>query len=112
MNERAALTVRLGRSELEVTRVGFGYGPLGNVTGSENSADWARAVLEAAWDHGLRYFDTAPLYGCGFAERCLGDALRERPRDQFVLSTKVGRLVKTIGDRAASAEFDFSREGV
>jgi D-threo-aldose 1-dehydrogenase len=54
----------------------------------------ARAVTDGAWDAGLRYFDTAPFYGNGLSELRLGEALRWRPRDEYVLSTKVGRLLK------------------
>ena len=51
-------------------------------------------VVSAAWDAGVRYVDTAPFYGVGAAERAVGDALRDRPRDEWVLSTKVGRLLR------------------
>lgn len=55
--------------------------------------DEAAATVQAAWDQGIRYFDTAPLYGAGLAEIRLGDVLAEQPRDEFVLSTKVGRVI-------------------
>ena len=54
----------------------------------------AEAIVAAAWDAGVRYVDTAPFYGVGQAERAVGDALRDRPRDEWVLSTKVGRLLR------------------
>ena len=54
----------------------------------------ADAILECAWEAGVRYFDTAPLYGLGLSETRLGRFLRNRPRDSFVLSTKVGRLLR------------------
>lgn len=58
------------------------------------SADDAYGVVEAAWGAGIRYFDTAPLYGFGLSEQRLGAVLRTKPRDQFVISTKVGRLLR------------------
>jgi D-threo-aldose 1-dehydrogenase len=61
------------------------------------SYDDARAVVEAAWDTGIRFFDVAPLYGYGFAERVLGDMLRDKPRESFSVSTKVGRLLSDVG---------------
>jgi D-threo-aldose 1-dehydrogenase len=54
-------------------------------------------VIEAAWDAGIRYFDTAPLYGFGLSEQRLGHVLRSKPRDEFILSTKVGRLIRSGG---------------
>jgi D-threo-aldose 1-dehydrogenase len=85
--------VPLGRTGLEVTRLGLGTAPLGGLYEAVSDED-GRALIDAAWDAGLRFFDTAPLYGHGVAERRLGAALRERPRDEFVLSTKVGRLLR------------------
>ena len=82
-----------GRSGLEVTAMGLGTAPLGNQFRFVPDAD-ARAVTDGAWDAGLRYFDTAPFYGNGLSELRLGEALRWRPRDAYVLSTKVGRLLK------------------
>lgn len=73
-------------------RIGFGTAPLGNMF-RDIPEDEARATVEAAWDDGIRYFDTAPFYGAGLAELRLGEILSERPRDAYVLSTKVGRLV-------------------
>ncbi len=58
------------------------------------SDDDARAAVDAAWDGGIRTFDTAPHYGLGLSERRLGDALRHRPRDEYVICTKVGRLLE------------------
>jgi len=60
----------------------------------------ARATIDAAWDAGIRYFDTAPFYGYGAAEERLGRALRERPRDEYMLATKVGRVLDPAGFRA------------
>ncbi len=78
---------------LSFTELGFGTAPFGNLYKAidDRTAD---SVLESAWKSGVRYFDTAPLYGYGLAERRLGRFLRNRPRDGFVLSTKVGRLLR------------------
>ncbi len=74
-------------------RLGLGGAPLGNLFAAISDTA-ARATIDAAWDGGCRSFDTAPHYGHGLSERRLGDALRARPRDSFVLSTKVGRLLQ------------------
>ncbi|MGH3016553.1 MAG: aldo/keto reductase [Gaiellaceae bacterium] len=71
-------------------KLGFGGANLGNLF-TAMSDEQARAVLEAAWDCGIRYFDTAPHYGLGLAERRLGAFLATKPRAEFVVSTKVGR---------------------
>jgi D-threo-aldose 1-dehydrogenase len=86
----------LGRSAVEVTALGFGGNVLGNLYAAI-AADVARETVEAAYDTGVRYFDTAPLYGHGLSERRIGDVLRDLPRDSFVLSTKVGRLLRPHG---------------
>jgi D-threo-aldose 1-dehydrogenase len=83
---------RLGRSEVRVTELGFGCAALGNLYAPVADED-ARAAVDAAWDAGVRYFDTAPHYGLGLSERRVGAALRDRPRDEVVVSTKVGRLL-------------------
>ena len=80
----------LGRTAVRVTRLGFGGAPLGNLFRPLDAAQAVDAVRRA-WAAGIRYFDTAPLYGSGLSERRLGAALRGEPRDGFVLSTKVGR---------------------
>jgi D-threo-aldose 1-dehydrogenase len=85
-------TMRLGHSAVEVTRLGFGGASIGNLY-REVSDEGAAAAVEAAWQAGIRTFDTAPHYGLGLSERRLGAALRSRPRDGYVLSTKVGRLL-------------------
>lgn len=74
------------------TKIGFGTAPLGNMYRNIPEQE-ALDTVDAAWQQGVRYFDTAPLYGAGLAEVRLGNALRYRPRDEYVLSTKVGRLV-------------------
>ncbi|MFJ6698378.1 aldo/keto reductase [Streptomyces sp. NPDC091272] len=73
-------------------RIGFGTAPLGNMFRAIPD-DEAAATVRAAWDQGVRYFDTAPLYGAGLAELRLGEVLEGRPRDEYVLSTKVGRVI-------------------
>jgi D-threo-aldose 1-dehydrogenase len=113
--------VRLGRTSLTVTRLGLGTAPLGGLY-RETPEKEAHAVVERAYELGLRFFDTAPLYGMGLAEQRLGEQLRRRPRDDFVLGTKVGRLLRggaqadpTQAFRGApplNPVFDFSYEGV
>lgn len=76
-----------------MTRLGLGTAPLGNLFKEVSDTDAAQTV-RFAWDSGLRLFDTAPNYGYGLAERRVGALLRERPRDEFVLATKVGRLLR------------------
>jgi len=72
--------------------LGFGTAPLGNMFRDIPEAE-ARATVEAAWNDGIRYFDNAPFYGAGLAEIRLGEVLAGRPRDEYVISTKVGRLI-------------------
>ncbi|MFJ2399419.1 aldo/keto reductase [Streptomyces sp. NPDC087843] len=72
--------------------LGFGTAPLGNMFRAIPEEE-AAATVEAAWDQGIRYFDTAPFYGAGLSEIRLGDVLARHPRDEFVLSTKVGRVI-------------------
>ena len=83
---------RLGRSPVRVTELSFGGAAIGNLFAEVSEQD-ARAAVDAAWDGGIRTFDTAPHYGLGLSERRLGDALRHRPRDEYVICTKVGRLL-------------------
>src|SRR5438105_7164201 len=87
---------RIGRTALEVTVLGLGCATLGGSRVDVTRAT-AEAIVGAAWAAGVRYVDTAPYYGLGQAERCVGDALREMPRDDWVLSTKVGRLLRPRG---------------
>jgi D-threo-aldose 1-dehydrogenase len=82
----------VGRSGVEVTELGFGAASIGNLYREVPDGD-AAAAVEAAWDRGVRYFDTAPHYGLGLSERRLGAVLRNCPREQYTLSTKVGRLL-------------------
>ena len=84
---------RVGRTEVEVTVLSFGAAPIGNFMRPFTDTS-ARDMVDQAWDQGVRYFDTAALYGHGLSEYRLGHALRERPRDSYVLSTKVGRVLR------------------
>jgi D-threo-aldose 1-dehydrogenase len=112
-------TRRSGRTGLRVTAFGLGTATLGAECARVTVAD-AKAIVRAAWAAGLRYMDTAPCYGHGKAERCVGDALRRVPRDDWVLSTKVGRLVRPRLRPAAPGDlpmpfepvFDYSYDGV
>jgi D-threo-aldose 1-dehydrogenase len=110
-------------TELSVTEVGFGGGPIGGLF-HEVASEEAQAALAAGWDAGIRYFDVAPHYGLGRAEREFGTFLSTKPRDEFVLSTKVGRLLvpqeadgkdlENLFDVPADHRrvWDFSRDGV
>ncbi|MED1919179.1 aldo/keto reductase [Bacillus thuringiensis] len=77
---------------LQGKQLGFGTAPLGNMFRNIPEEE-ALATVDAAWENGIRYFDTAPFYGAGLAELRLGEALAKRPRDEYVLSTKVGRII-------------------
>ncbi len=114
--------VTLGQSGIEITRIGFGGAPIGHINRTPTEAA-AFELLQAAWDAGIRYFDTAPFYGSGLSERRIGDFLRAKPRDSFVLSTKAGRLLVPDRDWAAKRYeselappfrpvFDFSYDGI
>ena len=88
------------------TRLGFGTAPLGNMFRAIPEPD-AAATVRAAWEQGTRYFDTSPFYGAGLAELRLGNWLKNQPRDSFVISTKVGRLIlDEIEDPAARRQGD------
>jgi D-threo-aldose 1-dehydrogenase len=107
---------------LDVTAIGLGSAPLGGLFSPVSETD-AEATLAAGWSAGIRFFDTAPLYGFGLAERRLGAFLRQQPRDSYAISTKVGRLLR-VHDGAAVEDghykgtprerpvFDFSHDGV
>lgn len=84
-------------------RLGFGTAPLGNMFRDIPEAE-ARATVDAAWNDGIRYFDNAPFYGAGLAEMRMGEALADRPRDAYVISTKVGRLVLDEVDEVAARD--------
>jgi D-threo-aldose 1-dehydrogenase len=90
---------RLGNGGLTFTELGFGAAPLGNLYRAISEDD-AQAVLEGAWAAGVRYFDTAPLYGLGLSETRMNRFLRGKPRDEYVISTKIGRLFRvTTADK-------------
>ncbi len=84
---------RLGRTGIRVSRLGLGGSGLGNLYTAVDDRT-ATETVDAAWTAGVRYFDTAPHYGLGLSEARLGAALAGRPRAEFVLSTKVGRLLE------------------
>lgn len=118
--------IRLGRSAVEITELSFGAAAIGNLFTEVDPAQ-AAAAVDAAWDEGIRYFDTAPHYGLGLSERRLGDSLRARPRDAYVVSTKAGRLLDPLAAGAGAADglsdgfavphthrrrWDFSADGI
>jgi len=86
---------RLGNGGLTLTELGFGTAPLGNLYRAISDED-AHDILTLAWDSGVRYYDTAPLYGFGLSETRLNRFLRTKPRDEYVLSTKIGRLLQAV----------------
>jgi D-threo-aldose 1-dehydrogenase len=90
---------RLGRTELFLPVVGVGVCPLGDLFEAIPESEASR-TLETAWDEGIRYFDAAPWYGLGQGEHRVGRALYRRPRGDYALSTKVGRLLRAPRDRA------------
>ncbi|MER7787831.1 aldo/keto reductase [Streptomyces sp. NPDC097640] len=115
-------TNRLGRSAVEVTELGFGGGPLGGLFEALDDETAAGALAEG-WDLGIRYFDTSPHYGIGHSERRMGELLRDKPRDEYTLSTKVGRLLVPQDPAGRMDEafqvpathrrvWDFSRDGI
>jgi D-threo-aldose 1-dehydrogenase len=114
---------RLGRSQLSVTELSLGGAAIGNLF-TEVDEQAAAAAIDAAWAGGIRTFDTAPHYGLGLSERRLGQALRQRPRPEYVLATKVGRLLQPAPQpygmdpdgfavpATYTRTFDFSADGV
>jgi D-threo-aldose 1-dehydrogenase len=107
-----------------VTELGFGAAQLGNLY-RETTDGEANDAVEAAWARGIRYFDTAPHYGLGLSERRIGAALAQHDRDEYVVSTKVGRLLVPTPENAGRLdddgfvvpaatrrEWDFSRDGI
>jgi D-threo-aldose 1-dehydrogenase len=112
---------QLGRTAVRVTEIGFGAAPLGGFRGTVSEAD-AMGALHAAWDGGIRYFDTSPFYGYGRSELRVGALLRERPRDEYVISTKVGRVLRPFDERRRTvawrpgglpfdADYDYGYDG-
>ncbi|MBZ9776181.1 aldo/keto reductase [Mesorhizobium sp. CO1-1-8] len=113
---------RIGQTALEVTEASFGGAALGGLYRA-CSREAAMETLQGAWDAGLRYFDTAPFYGFGLSERRFGDFLRYKPRDSYVLSTKVGRLFRPVPDDQVpdhsyvdplpfALDYDYSYDGI
>jgi D-threo-aldose 1-dehydrogenase len=96
---------RVGRTAVTVTQLGFGGASIGGLFSAVTDTD-AVATVQRAWKLGIRYFDTAPLYGYGASERRTGAGLTGRPRDEFTISTKVGRLVRSADAVAAGADVD------
>lgn len=118
------MRTRAMRRGLELTTLGLGASQLGNLY-RVTTDDEVVETIDAAWESGIRYFDTSPHYGVGLSERRLGEQLRGRPRDEYVLSTKVGRLLVpspgTAHQRDAEGfevpadpvrQWDFSRDGI
>lgn len=89
-------------------KIGFGTAPLGNMF-RNIPEDEALATVEAAWSEGIRYFDAAPFYGAGLAEERLGEVLSQKDRDDFIISTKVGRLVQEEHEQK-SGLFEFGHQ--
>lgn len=115
---------RVGKTKLEVTTIGLGGAPMGGFRATIPDAE-AMALSNAAWDLGVRYYDTSPFYGYGRSELRMGAALREKPREDFVISTKIGRIMHPMkpGEKKAAdfrenglpgfaPEFDYSYDGV
>src|SRR5580704_7228833 len=109
--------------ELQFTELGFGGAPLGNMYRPLTEKE-ARATLDAAWNAGCRHYDTAPLYGLGLSETRLNGFLRAKPRDSYLISTKIGRLLEVCAPQDRSRQgaffetpsrrerFDYSYDGV
>ena len=116
-------TTRVGATSLRLPPLGFGAAHLGGQLRRVGGID-ARATMQAAWDGGIRYFDTAPWYGRGLSEHRVGDFLLDQPRGDFVLTTKVGRvfrrpaepasmdLSRWVGGLRFEFDFDYSYDGV
>ncbi|MBF0280124.1 MAG: aldo/keto reductase [SAR324 cluster bacterium] len=90
---KATDLARIGSTKLKVTRLSFGGAPIGNLNRIVEESE-ANGALQAAWEAGVRYFDTAPYYGYGLSEKRIGRMLTEHERHEYVLSTKVGRLIR------------------
>lgn len=113
---------QLGTTGLHVSELGFGGTAIGGLYRACPRAQ-AMETLEAAWHAGLRLFDNAPLYGYGLSERLVGDFLRDKPRNEYVLVTKVGRLLRPlradeshneifVGGLPFDIEHDYSYDGI
>ncbi|QRM43212.1 aldo/keto reductase [Rhizobium sp. BG4] len=115
-------TRRIGKTDLQVTEISFGAAALGGLYRA-CPRDQAMETLEAAWSADIRYFDVAPWYGLGLGERYVGDFLRAKPENDYVLSSKVGRLLRpvptgTVPDYSYvdplsfDADYDYSYDGI
>ena len=114
---------RIGNGGLTFTELGFGSAPLGNLYRAVSDEE-ADAILSEAWETGVRYYDTAPLYGLGLAETRLNRFLRGKRREDYVLSSKVGRLLKVSSPEQRTGigkffdtptrreQYDYSHDGV
>jgi len=116
---------RIGKTNIEVTTLGLGGAPIGGFRATIPDSQAAR-LIETAWQSGVRYYDTSPFYGYGRSELRMGAALREKPRSDYVLSTKIGRVMHVMkaGEKKKRAdfrenglpgfapEFDYSYDGV
>lgn len=113
----------LGRTQVKLTQLGYGAAPLGELF-ERVSEEQSTATMRSLWGNGIRYFDTAPLYGFGLSEHRVGSFLFERPRNEFVISTKVGRILKApedklhfkppifLGGLPYDHHFDYSYDGI
>ena len=101
---------RIGKTDIEVTTLGFGGAPIG---GADVSPEEMTEIIQRAREGGICYFDTAPLYGKGVSEKRIGEELAQVPRSEYVLSTKVGRLValEEGSPHALTIQYDYSYEG-
>lgn len=97
-------TSKIGKTEVAVTQLGFGSAPLGELF-DRVSCSQAEATLEAAWNAGIRYFDTAPFYGHGKSEHRVGHFLQDLPRNEFTLSTKTGRILTPAKTKDFSSKY-------
>jgi D-threo-aldose 1-dehydrogenase len=115
---------KVGKTKLEVTELGLGGAPMGGFRAKISDAE-AVMLTNAGYEAGVRYFDTSPFYGYGRSELRMGAALREKPRDSYVLSTKIGRILHALkpgekppadfrenGLPGFAPEFDYSYDGV
>ena len=107
MTANTIQSAQVGITELQVSRLGMGTAPIGNLY-TPIDDEGALETVRRSYENGIRFFDTAPLYGAGEAERRLGAALQGVPRDEVIIQTKVGRIVRPDG----SIYFDYTRDGV
>jgi D-threo-aldose 1-dehydrogenase len=123
LSNASATSKQVGSTSLALPAFGFGAAHLGELYGKVDEAE-AKATLDAAWDAGVRYFDTAPWYGRGLSEHRLGAYLRNKPRSEFKLTTKVGRTLRRpkdpahfdrspwVGGLNFEVHFNYSRDGI